>query len=156
MMLPPKSKPQVRTAELVLRRASCFPGDRQSLGYPLPIAITGRTLHLLLTVSPALVTLSHHPPLPHRYTFAQVFSLLPQSPSSDTASVALLIEDCKTSFCPSECAPPQQRPTLISLCPQYPASTWHTVGCPVNIYYMEQLNSIPSLVSALPILPTAP
>lgn len=29
MMLPPKSKPQVRTAELVLRRASCLPVKRQ-------------------------------------------------------------------------------------------------------------------------------
>lgn len=83
MMLPPKSKPQVRTAELVLSRASCFPRDRQSLGYPLPTAITGRTLNLPIVMSYCFSCSSNSNPPPSSSSllyFGSSFNFFPTVP----------------------------------------------------------------------------
>lgn len=119
MMLPPKSKPHVRTAELVLSRASCFPGDRHSLGYLLPTATTGRIPHLPIVASHYFSCSSNSNSPPYSSSLCFGSSLLTSSPQSllrHSAYVTLFMVDCKISVFPSECTPPQERPTLISLC----------------------------------------
>lgn len=70
-------------------------------------------LHLYFSCS----SNSNSPPSSSSLCFGS--SLLTSSPQSllrHPAYVTLFMVDCKISVFPSECAPPQERPTLISLC----------------------------------------
>lgn len=134
MMLPPKSKPHVRTAELVLSRASCFPGDRHSLGYLLPTATTGRLRRLPIVASHyfSCSSNSNSPPSSSSLFWLKSFNFFPTVPP-ETFCLCDTVHGGLQDIClPLRmCSSTGKTYSNFSVCPQCPAETWHRIGCPV-------------------------